>query len=293
MTAAGGPVSLQVGVAGSGTMGAGIAECAARAGHRVILRSRDRARAASTRSALAAGLRRRVAGGKLSEEESEGILDRVLTTSSLDDLAGCELVVESIEEDLGAKRALFVELGSVCAPEALLATNTSTLPVVDLAMATSHPERVCGIHFFNPAPVMSLVELVRPLTVSEDTLARARSFAESCGKTAVEVGDEAGFVVNALLFPYLNDAVRLLERGMASREDIDAAMRGGCRFPMGPFALLDLVGLDVSLRILEALHAEHRDSRYAPAPLLRRMVTAGWLGRKAGRGFYGYGERGA
>jgi 3-hydroxybutyryl-CoA dehydrogenase len=169
-----------------------------------------------------------------------------------------------------------------------LATNTSTLPVVELAMETGRPEKVCGVHFFNPAPVMALVEVVRPITAADETIAAVREFADSCGKTTVEVKDQAGFVVNALLFPYLNNAVRLLESGVASKEDIDKAMKGGCGFPMGPFALLDLVGLDTSLAILDALYDEFRDPNYAAVPLLRRMVTAEQLGRKAGHGFYDY-----
>ena len=280
-----------VGVVGSGTMGAGIAECAVLAGHVVALRSRSEARASATRARLEASLERRVTKGNLSPGQAAAALRRVEIATDLEVLAAADIVIESVEEDLTTKRALFAELSRTCERAELLATNTSTLPVVELAMATGRPESVCGIHFFNPAPVMRLVELVRPLTASAETMARARAFAESLGKSAVEVNDEAGFVVNALLFPYLNDAIRLKERGVASLEAIDEAMKGGCGFPMGPFALLDLVGLDVSLSILEALHAEFRDARYAPAPLLRRMVTAGWLGRKTGRGFYTYERR--
>ena len=173
---------------------------------------------------------------------------------------------------------------------AILASNTSTLPIVELAMATGRPERVCGMHFFNPAPVMSLVEVARALTTSDETMAEVRAFVETCGKTGVEVKDQAGFVVNALLFPYLNNAVKLFDAGVASRDDIDAAMKGGCNFPMGPLELLDLVGLDTSVSILEALHPEFSDPNYAPAPLLRRMVSADRLGRKNGIGFYDYAK---
>jgi 3-hydroxybutyryl-CoA dehydrogenase len=171
---------------------------------------------------------------------------------------------------------------------AILATNTSTLPVVEMAMVTGRPEQVCGVHFFNPAPAMSLVEIVRPLTASDETIEMVKTFAADCGKTAVEVADRAGFIVNALLFPYLNNAVRMLENGVASRDDIDVAMKGGCNFPMGPLALLDLVGLDTSVAILDALYEEFRDPNYAPVPRLRRMVSAGRLGRKSGEGFYDY-----
>ncbi|HVN52488.1 MAG TPA: 3-hydroxyacyl-CoA dehydrogenase family protein, partial [Acidimicrobiales bacterium] len=176
----------------------------------------------------------------------------------------------------------------ICADDAILATNTSTLPVIELAMETHKPARVCGVHFFNPATMMGLVEIVRPLTATDDTIAEVRAFAEACGKSPVEVKDRAGFIVNALLFPYLNNAVRMLENGTASRDDIDTAMKGGCNFPMGPLALLDLVGLDTSLAILDALYDEFRDPNYAAMPLLRRMVTAGQLGRKSGGGFYDY-----
>jgi 3-hydroxybutyryl-CoA dehydrogenase len=209
----------------------------------------------------------------------------------LGELGECDLIIESVVEDLVTKKHLFRELDRVCQADAILATNTSTLPVVEMAMETNRPDQVCGIHFFNPAPVMSLVEIVRPLTASDATIAEARAFAEACGKSPVEVKDQAGFIVNHLLFPYLNNAVRLLEAGVATGDDIDSAMRGGCNFPMGPLALLDLVGLDVSVAILDALYEEFRDPHYAAVPLLRRMVTAGQLGRKSGKGFYDYHKK--
>jgi 3-hydroxybutyryl-CoA dehydrogenase len=206
----------------------------------------------------------------------------------MSELADCDLVIESIVEDLHAKKHLFNELDRVCGDATILATNTSTFPVIELAMETGRPDKVCGVHFFNPAPVMTLVEIVRPLTASDETIAECRTFAEACGKQAVEVKDQAGFIVNALLFPYLNNAVRLYEQGVASIDDIDTAMKGGCGFPMGPFALLDLVGLDTSVAILDALYDEFRDPNYAAVPLLRRMVTAEQLGRKSGQGFLDY-----
>jgi 3-hydroxybutyryl-CoA dehydrogenase len=214
---------------------------------------------------------------------------RVVATDHLRALAECDLVIESVVEDLPVKKAFFAELEQVVQPDAIFATNTSTFPVVELAVQTERPDRVCGLHFFNPAPVMRLVEIVRPLTASDDTVDALRAFALSCDKEPVVVVDRAGFIVNALLFPYLNNAVRMLEHGTASMEDIDAAMRGGCNFPMGPFALLDLVGLDTSLSMLDALYAEFRDPNYAAVPTLRRMVAAGHLGRKSGQGFYRYG----
>ncbi|MDA8309855.1 MAG: 3-hydroxybutyryl-CoA dehydrogenase [Actinomycetota bacterium] len=278
----------RVGIVGSGIMGAGIAEVAAAHGHDVVLRSRSQSSGDAMLANLEKSLDRLVAKERCTREERDEIVSRVTVTTDFGDLADVELVIESIIEDMGAKRHLFTELDRVCDERAVLATNTSTLPVVELAMETGRPDRVCGIHFFNPAPVMPLVEVVRPITASDETIAAARAFAQDCGKEPVEVQDRAGFVVNALLFPYLNEAVQLLERGVATKEGIDAAMKGGCGFPMGPFALLDLVGLDTSVAILDALYAEHKDPHYAPAPLLRRMVAAEQLGRKSGQGFYSY-----
>ena len=278
----------RVGVVGSGIMGAGIAEVAARAGFAVVLRSRSAATALDTVAALDRSLGRQVEKGRLGTDEREAIVARVAPTVDLADLADCDLVIESIVEDMAAKRLLFAELDVVCATTTVLATNTSTLPVMDMASHTNRPDRVCGLHFFNPAPVMPLVEIVRPLTASQATIDAARSFALACGKDPIDVQDRAGFVVNALLFPYLNNAVRLYERGTASMPDIDTAMKGGCNFPMGPFALLDLVGLDTSVAILQALYAESHDPNVAPAPTLLRLVEAGRLGRKSGKGFYDY-----
>jgi len=277
-----------LGIVGSGIMGSGIAECAAMNGFEVVLRSRAQSSADAMVAGMEKSLSRQVEKGKITEEERAGALERVTATSDLGALASCDLVIESVVEDLEVKKHLFTELDRVCQDQAILATNTSTLPVVELAMETGRPEKVCGIHFFNPAPVMSLVEVVRPLTASDETIETAREFAQSCGKTPVEVKDRAGFVVNALLFPYLNNAVKLLEAGVATMEGIDEAMKGGCGFPMGPFALLDLVGLDTSVAILEALYQENRNPSDAPAPLLKRMVAAELLGRKSGRGFYDY-----
>lgn len=278
----------RVGICGSGIMGSGIAEVAATSGHEVVVRSRVQSTADAMIAGLEKSLGRQVEKGKRTEAERAEVLGRVRATSDLDELAGADLVIESVVEDLAVKKHLFTELDRVCKETAILATNTSTLPVVELAMQTGRPDRVCGVHFFNPATAMSLVEVVRPVTASDQTVAAARAFAETCGKEPVEVKDQAGFVVNALLFPYLNNAVRLLEGGVATKEGIDAAMKGGCGFPMGPFALLDLVGLDTSLAILDALYDEFRDPNYAAVPLLRRMVAAEQLGRKSGKGFYDY-----
>ena len=281
----------RVGIVGSGIMGSGVAQVAAQSGIEVVLRSRKQGTADATVAGMRKSLDRMVERGRMTEDERDAAVGRVRATSHLADLADCDLVLESVVEDLAVKKALFTELDRVCKPDAILATNTSTLPVVDMATQTRRPDRVCGIHFFNPAPAMSLVEVVRPLTASEETIAEAKAFAEACGKSPVEVEDRAGFVVNALLFPYLNNAVRLLENRTASRDDIDAAMKNGANFPMGPLALLDLVGLDTSVAILDALHEEFADPNYKPVPLLRRMVAAGHLGRKSGAGFYDYAKK--
>ena len=277
-----------VGIVGSGIMGSGLAEVVARAGFDVVVRSRTRQGAEDVVAGVTANLDRLVAKEKLDAADRDAVLARITATDHLGRLADCDLVIESVVEDMAVKRALFAELEQIVKPDGILATNTSTLPVVELAVATERPDRVVGIHFFNPAPLMKLVEVVRPITASDDTVKQAMAFAVACGKDAVEVVDRAGFVVNALLFPYLNNAVRMLEHGTASKEDIDTAMQGGCNFPMGPFALLDLVGLDTSLAILDALYEEFRDPNYAAVPTLRRMVAAGHLGRKAKMGFYQY-----
>ncbi len=269
-------------------MGSGIAEVAAKAGCTVILRSRRQETADAMLAGLEKSLAKQVQKERIDEAESEAVRGRVTGTSALEDLAECDLVIESVLEDLEIKQELFSELDRVCKHDTILATNTSTLPVIEMAMETHRPDKVCGVHFFNPAPAMKLVELIKPLTTSDETMTAVQSFAEACGKDPVLVKDRAGFIVNALLFPYLNNAVRMMVNGTASIEDIDTAMKGGCGFPMGPFALLDLVGLDTSLAILDALYDEFRDPNYSADPLLRRMVTAGQLGRKSGHGFFDY-----
>jgi 3-hydroxybutyryl-CoA dehydrogenase len=278
----------KVGIVGSGIMGSGLAEVAARAGFEVVVRSRTQEGAEAVKDKVGGTLARQVAKERMTAEERQAVLDRITVTDHLGRLAECDLVIESVVEDLDVKRELFAELEQIVKPEAILATNTSTLPVVEMAIVTQRPDQVCGIHFFNPAPAMKLVEVIKPITAGDDTIKSAMAFAMQCGKDPVQVEDRAGFVVNALLFPYLNNAVRMLEMGTASMDDIDTAMMGGCNFPMGPFALLDLVGLDTSLSILDALYEEFRDPNYAAVPTLRRMVAAGHLGRKTGRGFRTY-----
>ncbi len=283
-------MTTRVGIIGSGIMGSGLAEVAARAGFETVLRSRK----PETGDAMVAGLNKslskQVAKERLTQDEADAIAGRVSTCTDLSALAECDLIIESVVEDLAVKKQLFTDLDAIAKPSAILATNTSTLPVVEMAMSTNRPTQVCGIHFFNPAPMMKLVEVIEPLTADAATIDAAVEFATACGKAPVRVKDRAGFIVNALLFPYLNNAARMLEMGTASAEDIDAAMQGGCNFPMGPLALLDLVGLDTSVSILDALYAEFGDSNYVAVPSLRRMVTAGQLGRKSGRGFYDYGR---
>ena len=277
-----------VGIVGSGIMGAGLAEVAARAGYDVIVSSRSQATADAVLRAIDNGLSKAVERRKATGDERRDVMDRIIAVKGFGRFGECDLVIESVIEEIGVKLALFAQLDQATKPSAILATNTSTLPVLDLALATSRPELVCGIHFFNPATLMKLVEVVRPLTACDTTIDVAMAFVASCGKDAVEVQDHAGFIVNALLFPYLNNAVRMLERGTASMESIDSAMKGGCNFPMGPFALLDLVGLDTSVAILETIHDAFGNPHDAPAKTLCDKVAAGHLGRKTKQGFYGY-----
>ena len=277
-----------VGIVGSGIMGSGLAEVAARAGYDVIVASRSQASADGVLRTIDAGLSKAVERGKATTDERDAVIARIVAVEGFEALGDCDLVIESVIEEIEVKLQLFAALDRATKPAAILATNTSTLPVIDLAVATKRPEQVCGIHFFNPATVMKLVEVVRPLTACAETIDQAMAFVTSCGKDAVEVQDHAGFIVNALLFPYLNNAVRMSERGTASIESIDTAMKGGCNFPMGPFALLDLVGLDTSVAILETIHASFGNPSDAPAQTLLDKVAAGHLGRKTKRGFYTY-----
>jgi 3-hydroxybutyryl-CoA dehydrogenase len=277
-----------VGVCGSGIMGAGLAEVVARAGIEVIVRSRTIDGAQSMLSSIEKNLDKQVAKEKMTVDQRNEVLSHIRITDSLNDLASCDLVIESIVEELAPKQALFKELDAIVKPDAILATNTSTLAVVKMAEATNRPDKVCGIHFFNPAVLMPLVEVIRPITASDETIARANAFVAACKKDPVQVLDRAGFIVNALLFPYLNNAVKMLEAGTANMEDIDTAMKGGCNFPMGPFALLDLVGLDTSVSILDALYAEFKDENFVPAKTLRTLLAEGKLGRKTKQGFFSY-----
>jgi 3-hydroxybutyryl-CoA dehydrogenase len=277
-----------VAVIGLGTMGAGITEVLARAGISVIGVEHSDAGLARGRGHLIHSIERAVASGKLSTEERDALLGRISTGTDLAAVKGAPLVIEAIDEDLAAKKELFARLDALCPPDTILATNTSSLSVTELAAATGWPSRVVGTHWFNPAPVMGLVEVISTVVTDPGVLEDVRTLAERAGKSAVIAGDRAGFIVDALLFGYLNNAVRMLEAHYASREDIDAAMRFGCGHPMGPLALLDLIGLDTAYAILDSIYHTSRDHLHAPAPLLKQLVTAGMLGRKTGRGFYTY-----
>ena len=281
----------RVGVVGSGTMATGIVEVFAKAGYDVIFAARGEEKVARVTAGIDRSLEKAVLRGKLTEADRGAARGRVTGATQLDDLADVDLVVEAIAEELSIKQALFATLDDIVRPGAVIATTTSSLPVIELAAATSRPADVVGLHFFNPAPVMKLVEVVRTVATSEDVVSTGTEVCARLGKQAVVYGDRAGFVVNALLFPYLNDAVRMLESNYASIDDIDAAMKVGCGYPMGPFELLDVVGLDVALAIQRTLYLEFREPGFAPAPLLEHLVTAGYLGRKASRGFRDYSAR--
>ncbi|WLQ52185.1 3-hydroxybutyryl-CoA dehydrogenase [Streptomyces poriferorum] len=280
-----------VGVAGSGTMASGIAEVFAKAGYDVVLAARGQEKADAAKARIAKSLERSVAKGRLTAEARDETLARITAAGSLDSFSGVDLAVEAVAEDLLVKQQLFATLDKVCRPGAVLATTTSSLPVVSIARATSRPQDVIGMHFFNPAPAMKLVEVVRTVLTADDVHATVREVCGKVRKHPVDCGDRAGFIVNALLFPYLNNAIKMVEEHYATLDDIDAAMKLGGGYPMGPFELLDVVGLDVSLAIEKVLHSEFRDPGLAPAPLLEHLVAAGCLGRKTGRGFREYARR--
>ena len=278
----------KVGVAGFGTMGTGITEVIVRAGVPVVAYAPDDAAAASGRARLENSTARAVERGKMTGGERETVLEQIVVTTELADLADCDLVIEAAPERLSVKKALLAELDALVKPEAIFASNTSSLRITELAVATSRPGRVVGTHFFNPAPVISLVELVTTVATEAEVTTTVQDFLDHLGRTVVEVRDRPGFIANGLLFGYLNHAVSMLEERYASREDIDAAMRFGCGYPMGPLALLDLIGLDTAYDILDSMYHDTRDVLHAPAPLIKQLVMAGRLGRKSGQGFYTY-----
>ena len=282
-----------IGVVGLGTMGAGIAEVFARNGYAVIGVEQTAAQLEVGQAHIRHSTDRAVKRGKLSAAEQQAIFDQLTLTTSLADLADCDLVIEAVVERLDLKRAIFRQLDEIVRPDAVLATNTSSLSVTEIAAATSSSARVIGLHFFNPAPVQQLVEVIRTVVTDTEVITDVLDLARKLGKQPVAAGDRAGFIANALLFGYLNSAVSMYESRYASREDIDAAMELGCGYPMGPLRLLDLIGLDTAYEILETMYLQSRNRRHAPSPLLRQLVSAGLLGRKTGRGFYTYGAAGS
>jgi 3-hydroxybutyryl-CoA dehydrogenase len=280
----------KVGVVGCGVMGAGVVEVCARAGLDVLYVEAGPDLVEHGRGRIEASILRAVERGKLSEGQREEELGRITGTTSIEDLADRDLVIEAATEHSDTKREVFRRLDEITGPDVILASNTSSIPIVDLAAATKRPELVVGLHFFNPVPVMGLIEVVKAITTSDETVEFARAFGAVLGKTTVLSKDRAGFIVNMLLIPYLNGAVRMLDEGFATREDIDTAINLGLAHPMGPLQLLDLIGLDTALYVANVLFDEFKEPLFAPPPLLKRMVAAGRLGRKSGRGFYEYGD---
>ena len=281
----------RVGVVGTGTMASGIVEVFAKAGYDVLFVGRGQDKVDGVVGSITKSYDKQIQRGRATEEQKAETLGHVVGTTSLDDLKDVDLVIEAIAEDLAIKTTLFENLDDICKPGAILATTTSSLPIIAMARVTSRPQDVVGMHFFNPAAVMKLVEVVSTVATADDVTETVRAVCDSVGKVAVSCGDRSGFIVNALLFPYLNDAVKMLEAHYATADDIDTAMKLGCALPMGPFELLDVVGNDVSLAIQRELYLEFREPGFAPAPLLEHLVTAGYLGRKTGRGFRDYSAR--
>jgi 3-hydroxybutyryl-CoA dehydrogenase len=277
-----------VGVIGAGLMGSGIAEICARQGLRTLVSDAGSEQLTGGRRRVEQSLERGREGGKLSAEDLERALEHLEFTTDLEAFADCDICVEAIVEHLPAKTDLFQRLDQIAPDHAILATNTSSLPIIEIGRVTSRPERVIGTHFFNPPPVMRLLEVVRSIATSDETLADTRVFGEKLGKRIIVAQDRGGFIVNLLLIPFLTHAVRLYESGFATREDIDEGMRLGCGHPMGPLQLLDYIGLDTAQFVCESLYEEYANEDYAPPPLLKRMVAAGYHGRKSGRGFYEY-----
>jgi len=277
-----------VGVAGCGLMGGGIAQVCAQAGYQVTVLEMEQRFLDKGLGAIEKNLARAVAKGKLAKDEMDAVLGRITGTTVVADLRDSDLVIEAIIEDPRAKTDLFGALDGVCPAHTLFASNTSSIPIIEIAAATQRPDRFVGLHFFNPVPVMQLVEVIRTIQSSDASVETATAFAQAIGKKTIQAKDRAGFVVNLLLVPYLLDAIRALEMGLASAEDIDTGMVLGCGHPMGPLTLLDFVGLDTTYFITQVLYEEFKDAKYAAPPLLKQMVTAGLYGRKSGKGFYDY-----
>ena len=277
-------------VLGAGTMGSGIAQAIAQKGYEVIVRDIKDEFVDRGLSNIRKGLEKRVARGKMTEEDKDDILSKISGTTDMNLAADCDLVVEAAVENMKIKQSIFAELDKICKPETVLASNTSSLSITEVAVATTRPDKVIGMHFFNPAPVMKLVEVIRGAATSDETFAAVKEMAEAIGKTPVEVKEAPGFVVNRILIPMINEAAFILQEGVASAEDIDTSMKLGANHPMGPLELGDLVGLDVCLAIMDVLYNETGDSKYRACTLLRKYVRAGWLGRKTGRGFHNYAK---
>ena len=280
----------KVGVLGAGLMGSGIAEVCAKSGYETVVREVSDELARKGVSRIESSLAKAVERGKLAAGDRDATRGRLTATTLFQDLAGCDLVIEAVVENLDAKKEIFRQLDAICGKSAIFCSNTSSLTITELSASTGRPDRFAGLHFFNPVPVMKLVEVVRTISTSDETIETLLDFARSLGKEPVLAKDNSGFIVNRLLVPYLLDAVRALEEGVGSAEDIDKGMELGCGHPMGPLKLLDFVGLDTTYAIAEIMFAEYREKRFAPPPLLKRMVLAGRYGKKSGRGFYEYGS---
>lgn len=279
----------KVGVLGfTGVMGSGISQLCAQSGYQVVGFFRNETRAQKTLASINGFLTRSVEKGKITNQDKEAALSRIKTTPSLKSFRDCDLIIETVIENLEVKKKLFTELDEICPKHAILATNTSSLSIIDMAMSTKRPDKVLGLHFFNPAPVMQLLEIVKTIATSDETIDTGKAFGESLGKTVVIARDSPGYIVNNLLVPYLLNAIRMLDADVATREDIDTAVTLGLNYPMGPLAVCDFIGLDALLFVANIMYEESKDLRCAAPPLLRKMVTAGWLGRKSGKGFYKY-----
>lgn len=278
----------KVGVVGCGIMGGGIAQVCAEAGYETVTREINDELLNKGLKVIKGNWSKNVAKGRMTKEQEAAALGRLKGTTRMEDFEGCDLVIEAVIERMELKKEVFAQLDKICPPHAILASNTSCLSIIEMAAVTKRPAQVMGIHFFNPVPVMKLVELVKTITTSDESVATARKFAESLGKQPILAKDSPGFIVNLLLVPFLLDAIRAYQNGLASREDIDTGVKLGLNHPMGPLALTDLVGLDTTLFIADAMYAETKDPKYAAPTLLRKMVAAGWYGRKSGKGFYDY-----
>ncbi|MFC1977004.1 3-hydroxyacyl-CoA dehydrogenase family protein [Chloroflexota bacterium] len=278
----------KVGVVGCGLMGAGITQVCAQSNYQVVVSEINEQLLNRGLASINSVLTRSVEKERISQADKDAILSRIRGTTNTQDLSDCDLVIEAAIENMDLKKRIFAELDKICPEHAILASNTSCLSIIDMATVTSRPDKVLGLHFFNPVPLMKLLEIVKSIATSAETVEISRTFGESLEKSVVLAQDTPGFIVNRLLIPYLLDAIRMLDAGIASREDIDTAINLGLNYPMGPLALLDYVGLDTTFFIANAMYEEFRDPKYAPPPLLGKMVTAGWLGRKAGKGFYDY-----